>query len=330
MDPQNNQTLSTPVPTAPTTPPPFPPMSAGAAVSPATNPVTTPVIKFSPSVPAPSAPVAPLNAQRPATMPSSIPPVPVNINKPSSGGSGVSIIGFLLLGLILGGGVAYGYFTYLVPKPEPVVVEKQVPVVQNVPILAFPTAPAKTYDFKAIKVLDSNSATTTLSDEDSVIVESVKELLKKDKDIGSFISSIAEVVVSPGLAFTRVYIPKDSAVSGFGFIIDLEGGKVLEKFSLGNSYFMDQGTFVFGSDSTGLSYYSYGASASVKVPNSSLTGNQTYVEFDGPNGASGYKVTATSTNSITFGVYDKKQGLTQPGDSTTHYKKVGERAFLIP
>lgn len=323
MDPQNNQTLSN---NTTATPSSIPPMSAGTPTASPVSPVTTPVIKFTPSIPKPVDGSILSNPQRPVTPPA-VPPMTASTNKPSAESSTSSLV-TLLLGLILGGGLATGYFIYFAPKPAPVVVEKQVPVVQNTQIPVFPLAPPRTYDFRTIKVLDSNSATTTLSDEDSVVVESVKELLKKDKDVGSLVNSIAEVIVSPGLAFAKVHTSKDGQASGFGFIVDLEGGKALEKFPVGNTYFMDQGTFIFGNDSSGLSFYSYGTSSSIKIPNSTLTGNQTYVESVGPSGASSYKVTATSTNSISFGIYDKTQPLSQ-GEEVTHYKKVGERAFLI-
>jgi hypothetical protein len=236
-----------------------------------------------------------------------------------------------LLGIVVGALAVSLYFMLLVPKPEPVVVEKIVEKKVEVPMTK-PMPPARSYTYRLISTLDDKGATTTLSLDDAVIVDTVHSTLKKNKNWAALLkddpNAASYIVVSGNYAITNIGIPKDSA-GNYYFIIDLEKGKLLENFSAGMLYFMDKGTFVYGTDS-GLRYYSYGASSTIALLNSSLKSPQTYYEYEGPMGVSGFKVLGTTTESITFGVYDAEFPTMKEGDDTAHLKQVGERTFIIP
>ncbi|MBP6888916.1 MAG: hypothetical protein KBC21_04445, partial [Candidatus Pacebacteria bacterium] len=198
----------------------------------------------------------------------------------------------LLIGLVIGGGAAASYFLFLVPPPEPVVVEKIVIQQATTTEQVKSMVPAKTYDFRIIKVLNDDGATTTLSVEDSKVVEEVETLLKKDKDYYTPHS----IVISSSSTLVRVGVPKDSG-GEVDFVVDLVNKKITDKFAGPRSYYMDTGTFIIGGYTGELRYYSYGATSSVKLLNSELTGDQTYREYEGPMGSAGFQVVSTTTNS---------------------------------
>lgn len=249
-------------------------------------------------------------------------PLPAPVVQPSPLSTSAKLVMCLLTGLLIGGGGVAVYFLLLVPPPEPVIVEKVVIQQATTTEQAKGMVPAKTYDFLTIKVLNDDGATTTLSTEEAAILEQVGSLLKNDKDYHIPHS----IIVSSSSALVKVGVPKDSG-GGVGFVVDLVNKKITDKFSALRSYYMDQGTLVTGNDTDGLRYYSYGATSSVKLPNSTLTGNQTYREYEGPMGSSGYQVVATTTNSITFGVFDSTKSTIEV--DMAYFEKVGERMFII-
>lgn len=237
-----------------------------------------------------------------------------------------------LLGIVVGALAVSLYFMFLAPAPEPVVVEKIVEKRVEVPAVK-PMPPARTYDFRLISTLDDNGATTTLTLDDAVVVETVHTALKKNKTWAQILKSdptaASYIIVSGKYALTNISIAMDSAGFGNYFIIDLDSGKLLETFEAKKLYYLDTGTFAFGTDN-GLRYYSYGASSTKPFLNSSLKAPQTYFEYEGPMGSSGFKVLATTTDSITFGVYDVDYPTQTEGEDFTHLKRVGERTFVLP
>lgn len=239
---------------------------------------------------------------------------------------------YLIIGVLVGYCVMAAYFLFLVPKPIPVVVEKIVEKIvpaTTTPVIKSQAVP-RVYTFRTLKILDDKGATTTLSAEDAAIVDKVSSVLKKDKDVSSYIKSINQLIISSGNVFVKVRLPDNVGGEEYGFVVDINTPKMLDKFLLKEYYYLDKGTFVlFDYTTSGFSYYMYGASTSVMLPNSTLFGNQSYTAFVG-EGASGFQIIATSTDSITFGVFDKTQGATTTGSNITRYKKVGERMFVIP
>lgn len=258
------------------------------------------------------------------TMPPVPPPpvAPAPVAQPSPMSTSTKFAICLLAGLLIGGGVAAAYFLLLVPLPEPVVVEKiviqQATTTEQVKSLV----PAKTYNFRTIQITSSDGATTTLSTEDAAIAKEVEALLKKDTDY----SMPDSIILSSSTALVRVIKGGDSGGYYLDFIVDLASKKLTDKFTARRTFYLDQGTFVSGDDD-GLRYYSYGATSSVKLLNSNLTGNQTYTEYEGPMGGSGYQIVATTTNSVTLGVFDNTKSTTAV--DVSHFEKVGERMFII-
>lgn len=270
-------------------------------------------------------PTTPLtkSVQQPVTpLVSQTPSAPTSIPQSSAMPMSIKVGLCVLAGLVIGGGVASAYFLLLVPPPEPVVVEKIVIQQATTTEQAQSLVPAKTYEFLVIKVLHDDGATTTLSTEEAAILGQVESLLKKDVDY----STPYSIILSSSTALVRVSKGGDSGGYSLDFVVDLANKKVTDKFTAPGTFYVDQGTFVSWDDD-GLRYYSYGATSSVQLANSSLTGNQTYVEYEGPMGGSGYQVVATTTNSITFGVFDSTKKMMDV--DVSHFEKVGERMFII-
>ena len=238
---------------------------------------------------------------------------------------------FTLVGFALGYSLITSYFLFLVPKPAPVTIEKIVEktVLVQVPSASVSSVPGRVYDFYVVK--DTGNASTT-SDIDKAIIETVSSLLKKDKDVdGALSTTTLEIVVSGDLGFVSVEASK-SAVGTVNFVIDIKNKKVLDRFTSYVRYSADKGTLIFGNanDADGLRYYMYGASSSVKILNSSLSGGQSYTEYYSENGANMFELVSTTTNSVTFGVFDKTETVSTQGGGTPHYRKTGERMFIIP
>lgn len=256
--------------------------------------------------------------------------IPMPKTPSALGGTSKGVV-LILSGLGAGVLLATLGFLFLVPEPAPVVVEKIVEKKVEVPAVK-PMPPERSYNYRLINTLDDKGATTTLTLEDAVVMENVHTTLKKNKMWAQFLkddpSAASYIIVSGNYAITSIGIPKDSAGSHY-IIIDLEKSKILENFITNFLYYIDKGTFVFGTDA-GLRYYSYGASSTGAFLNSALKSPQTYYEFEGPMGVSGFKVLATTTESITFGVYDADYPTLKEGDDTAHLKKVGERTFILP
>ena len=238
---------------------------------------------------------------------------------------------FILVGVLIGTIGVSAYFIFLFPKPDAVVVEK---IVEKIVVATTTKSiiPARTYDFRLIRTLDDNGATTTLSLDDALVVDTFRKAIKKDKQWSSSLDdkyNVSYIMVSSSYAIT--FINPNKGETGYAYIVvDLNNTKITDKFFSKSLNFMDRGTFIFGNDVDGLSYYIYGDSSSVKLLNSNLKSPQTYIEFEGPGIIGGYKIIATTTNSITFGVFDRTAGIIQSGDGDSGYKKVGERTFIIP
>lgn len=188
--------------------------------------------------------------------------------------------------------------------------------------------------FRVIRVVDDKGMKLPLSVSDVSIVTLVSSVLEKDKRTPSYVIfdgnyTLGDIIISSSTALVTIGVPKGLDGETI-FVVDLEKKEVSDIFSGDGEYFVDTNTFVIGNDKTGFSSYTYGASSSVKIDNSSLSLNESYIEWNDPKGSHGFKVLSTTKKSITFGVYDTTKGVITEGGLITHYPMIKEKTFLIP
>lgn len=262
----------------------------------------------------------------------------------------VKEVALLFLGFLIGGGLIAGYFLFLGQIQDPIALEKTVSETKVAPtvtstILTIEKTEAKPADFRTIHTYsyDNNGMTikNVLSSEDAAIVETIGSVLRNDTMVPSNMEYFTDInntnypdggsgiIVSSGYAFISIGVPKGGGGED-DIVVDLQNKKVTDVFRGHRRFMLDQNAIIVGNSDGGFIYYKYGTPSSVKIQNSSLTGNETYTAWDGPEGSTDLQMSATTTTSFTFSVFDKTTGTVAPGDDTAHYKKVGERTFLIP
>lgn len=157
----------------------------------------------------------------------------------------------------------------------------------------------------------------------------------QDQKIDSYVTKLTKEYDSAFKVYTKgdrslllYQVPKDGR--GYNaYIYSISACEILTHFTLSNPFWLSETTFVYGSGYTGLSYYRLGSEAPTVIPNSKLEGNLTYAAREGGMGYVLLDVATTST-SITYGIYDTSKPKRQPGDDIVSFQKIGERTYIIP
>lgn len=188
--------------------------------------------------------------------------------------------------------------------------------------------------FRVIHVVDDNGKKLLLTKEDTVVVDAIVSLLKKDSRTPSYVSfdglyTLGDIIVASSFALVTVGIPKQIG-SENNFVIDLNKKEITDIFTGHSQYFVNTDTFFTGDDAVGFLYYTYGASSSVKIENSKLYNNESYTEWRNISGEYVFGILSTTKKSITFGVYDTTKEILKEKVPTIHYLKIKEKTFLIP
>lgn len=122
---------------------------------------------------------------------------------------------------------------------------------------------------------------------------------------------------------------------GYGYlIVDILNGKVMDYLVLrgADTVIATDKRLIFSTiDNAGnlyLNQYVYGTEKTKLIPSSKIIAPQTY--YYGSSGESGRQllgVLASSTDSITFGVYDESQVTQKPEIYMTYYKQIGTKVI---
>ena len=258
--------------------------------------------------------------------------------QPVSGHSSLHVkeISLALGGLLVGAVAVFCYFLFLAPKPEPVIIEK---VAENVALAtSTPLASVSSKSNNFIIIDLKNFSTSTLLTEDISTIEAMKEIVKKDKEYIELLQrgkpyyvEFKDVVITPTFSVLSVEYG-DVILKVKNYVIDVTNKKVVHKFDgfirgYGSTQ-LAEGKFVFGFNS-----YSYGATSSFPLKGRTLESGLTYDSYYDGQGMLGdfydTVVVATTSNSITYAVFEEDKSAMSRG-TTTMYKKVGERMFIIP
>lgn len=233
-------------------------------------------------------------------------------------------ISLVIGGLFVGAIAVFCYFLFLAPKPESIAIEE---TVENI-VLATTTLPKIepiiSNNFRTIDL--NNFSTSTVSAEDVSIVQAMKEIVK---DAVPF--NYVKVVINPTYNLLTVTGGSVGPRMYRNFVIDMKNKKIIDKFiysNVENVTQLGQGTFVFEFNS-----YTYGATSSFQLKGTSLENRLTYDSRYADRDMYGDElelvVTATTSNSITYAIFEEDESAKSRA-TTTMYKKVGERMFIIP
>lgn len=257
--------------------------------------------------------------------------------------SGVFVkVALVLVGIALGAGAVGYYFVFMVPKSDQAILEtvSETTVTNTTPTTTVPVSVSKfsVPDFRIIQTRNADYSPATMSVGDMNIVQTAADVIRKSTSFPRYYSKDSDVIldfdgfiVANDYAFVLMGIPKGGAGMN-AFIVDLKNKKLTQTFYVHRWTYLGPGVFVFFDikTSSGLWYYVYGASSSQMFAGSELKNPQTYIAWEGGEGSSALGVIATTTDSITLGVFDFTNSKQAPGDDMISPEKVGERTFTIP
>lgn len=205
-------------------------------------------------------------------------------------------------------------------------------------IVATTTQKTPFFDFREIRRRNPDGYFAPLSAQDMENLQIVISILATEGARSWYtagktvqIEDIEYAALSSGYMFIIVTIPKGGAGVD-AYVIDMKNKKMTDSFYSYRRVYLDSGVHVFiDRNMDDLRYYMYGASSSQVFAGSVLASSTTsYVGWEGGEGSSGIGIIATTTDSITVGIFDWSNPYQKPGDDIVTPKKIGERTFTVP